>query len=481
VSKDKLHIDDLFKQLKDYEHPTVMSMFDEIQAKRSDAAWETKFKEYAHSDTDIPPFEGLAMPKSDKAVKPGKAFWGTVILSGIMAFILMGSTAFNSDTIPQNSIRKQNNLSDTKSFTKRSNKTDKSFQKSPSANYNAVEDKKIIKLQKTESIQGKEHQTKQLTHPLANTKVASNKSQLNDIQSSTNVHLGKSTNIKNPNEIIKKNIKTNKSITGTTSPMNEKNTLIQLASKSRKISKKNPNQGLKEILGPMNKVPKLKTKPQFFMNAGINNYSSDLSIPNTSPRSALGFHLNGGLDLGRFGLYSGIEKNNFTYQTALRSIQIYDSIPHIGINGDTIGWFKKNLRDTTIASNLMSNIAITSIPFHFTFKPIHLRKLSLTIGVGLNLNFTRAKELWLDNPSTGYTENIAQNKSVNNNSNLFKRTHIALNMSSRLSYRITPLNELYARIQWIEGQNMLKSKQQILKNRGLQLDIGMKYYFRTVR
>lgn len=474
MSKDKLHIDDLFKQLKNAEYDTDMSMFDEIQAKKVDGAWAEKFNNYAHAESDIPPYEALALPITDKSTKPGKAYWGTVILSGIIALFLMTASAFNPLEIRPNNIAR--NTAD----------------KMEAAEINS--DTKVNRSISSEGVnQTPEiNESEALVNNLAkrNTPVASAKSKLmnknqsqlqlvsNSIEKQTPIKLNQLT----PKTDFIENIQ--KSTSGITPAKELKSTAAFIdknwkpRSISRAVSKSQGAFKTSETFGNSIKTPKLKAKPQLFINAGINNYTGQAQLVNTKEKSTFGFHLNTGLEMGRFQFHTGLENNSFSYQTNLQTIQIYDSIPHIGMNGDTIGWFRRNLRDSTINSNLLSQISITSIPFHISFKPIQFRKFSFGIGMGVNINIIKPKSLWFQDENTGYLANYATSA---NNAKLSKKTNFGVGFSARIGYRITPLKELYTRLQVMHGPNILSSGQQVLKNNGVQIDFGMKYYLKALR
>ena len=479
MSKDKLHIDDLFKQLKNYEHLDDGQSFTEIQQKQMDAAWQAQFEDYAHSDSDIPAFETLAMPKSDQEAKPGKAMWGTILLSGILAITLMVSSAMSSDhfghtishsnqkvikakPLQTSSIESSQSQMQVKS-NQRGILADDPLKTEASSNKRPTTPDRPKTIQSKSSFSSSDNEIKKNTHTW-------NKSLVNASSLSTNEVSQNAFN----------NISKNDSKSASLNDVQSTNELVidafivQINSLPRGI---HWNKQKTLSLGPQNE---LKTgnkrfaplKKLVYFNGGTNALSSNPSLPNTlGQNGSIGLHLNLGLQKGRLQAQTGWERNTFNYETTLQTIQIYDSIPHIGINGDTIGWFKRNLRDTTLGANLRSGITVNTIPLHLSFKALQIQKFSVTLGGGLNINLLNSNTLWLNDDISGYTVNAA-----NNGSNILKKATLGVNLHGQIGYRINPLNEVYARLQVVESGNVLNSTSNSLRISGFQVNLGLKYY-----
>lgn len=480
MSKDKLHIDNLFKQLKNYEHPDDGQSFTEIQQKQMDAAWQAQFEDYAHSDSDIPAFETLAMPKSDQEAQPGKAMWGTILISGILAVVLMVSSAMSPDhfghTISHSNqeVIKAKPLQTSSAESSQLQKQVKSNQSgslidNPLKTEASIKNKKSTtparpkNIQNESSFSSSDNEVKRNTQTWNKALVQS--SSLSTNKASQNAF----------NDISNNGSKSASSIDEqSTSELAIDAFIIQINSLPRGIhwnKQKTLSSNTKNEVNIGNKRF-ASLKKLIYFKGGTNALSSNPSLPNTLGQNGpIGLHLNLGLQKGRLQAQTGWERNTFNYETTLQTIQIYDSIPHIGMNGDTIGWFRRNLRDTTLGANLISGITVNTIPLHLSFKALQIQKFSLTLGGGLNINLLNSNTLWLNDDISGYTVNAA-----NSGSNILKKATLGVNVHGQIGYRINPLNEVYARLQVVESGNVLNSTSNSLRISGFQVNLGLKYY-----
>ena len=501
MSKNKIHIDDVFKRLKNFEHQADMEMFDEIQAMRTDAEWGEKFEDYAQQDSDIPPFENLPFAISDKSPQPGKAWWIYTIIAGVVATFLMGSSIvdfnFNNDAISLNTAEtaiselptqpekypneqklSQLDLVDQEqkeTFNKLSNpskgKRDNNEQKTKKPNVKTsinIKDKTLDS--QTNSFEENQFKSKKGTNYFTSSPT---EQMLEEQNSSSNNSSPFPISQKEKSEINSSVIdeKLNDFRFAPFTPSSNKRSIL-----SNPPSLEFSDNYTKELKLKNDVIPS-KSKPSFFIEGGINTLTADVSLPNTTPNSPLGFHVRGGVSYKRLTLNSGLEYNTFSYRTNKITLQIYDSIPHIGINNDTIGWFKRNLRDTTVMRNLNSEVSISTIPLTVSFKPMSLGKWNLQVGLGLNFNFIETKSIWADNPNNGYTENL-----LANNPNLKTSFNLGASLNTRLAYQITPLKELYLSLHFKENENALQTTSQInISLSGVQLDFGVKYYITNLR
>ena len=108
--------------------------------------------------------------------------------------------------------------------------------------------------------------------------------------------------------------------------------------------------------------------------------------------------------LGQLSL--GIEYMPYTYNQDPITTRIWDSIPHLDPNGDTLGWFTRNERDTTVTGRYQSRFTAIQIPVSLSRSWQISPRLHVLTGVGLSANHIRSMGYYSTN-SQGVTEWIA--------------------------------------------------------------------------
>ncbi len=534
MSKENIHIDDLFKPLKGYKHP-VEGGFAEINDKLHDEAWKDQFDGYEHAVTDIPPFSALPMAKSDKAFGFKAAGKYTLII-GIIALLSFGGyTAYNSIT------KNQKQATETAS-----NQNIPSLQDKPVAildpsttdNPNEIDPNTPAQISSTkgtnangtfnESASGEHASTSGIGSKNRNTRSPYIEKGSLDAKPETNTNPGATKSSTSPKPKAKRKPAADPAIDPTVDPENEGSDGTPITPQKKPTNHSNPsvnqNKGVRIVqadpdpliksetngnnpdvnnFNPASKVPeenwfsgqrsinpfaaaaisaqslnkfnrnKFLPKPRisYYAQLGLGFLSPTSPFANATPTNGLTYQAHFGIQYARFSFYSGLEKSNYTYTTTLRNIQLYDSFPHLGPGGDTIGYFKKNFRDTTINQNNSSRVVINSIPLHFQFKALQLDKMNVQFGTGLNINLINTKELWYKD-NNNYLVNYG-----GSNTNTAK-INLGLSLLARVGYRITPLTEIYGRLNIREAGNIINSNNPALKPSGAQLDFGIRYHLK---
>lgn len=519
MSKENIHIDDLFKPLKGYQHP-VEGGFAEVNDKLHDEAWKDQFEDYEHAVSDIPDFSALPMATTDKTPW-GKSAGKIALIIGLIALLSFGGyTAYNS--LSKNPLQATNQSTE---ITIPALKNETELDAIPESGNDAIklENENTPAAESTISDASSGSMTDgNKANPTTPTNASKHNSQHTGkgLNNADPARPNQTPNIKtNPNPAQELGDKAKENNPNTSTPsketpsapkrvLNDKTNPLDkdpapiVPSESKPLTKENTasNAGVGRGLEPKRieagwfagqrginpfataaSVPSLvkfkrknllpKPRLSYYAQLGLGLLSPNAPFADATPAGGLTYQAHVGIQYARFSFYSGLERSNYTYNTSLRKLQVYDSFPHRNMNGDTIGWFKKNFRDTTINQNNSSRVVINSIPLHFQFKALQLGKMNVQLGTGLNVNFIRAKELWFRDHNdylinhAGTTANTA-------------KINLGLSIMARVGYRITPLTEIYGRLNMREAGNIFNSNNPALKPSGVQLDFGIRYHLK---
>lgn len=497
--KDRIHIDQLFEQLKGYQHPTEGG-FEQINDKLQDGAWQEKFSNYEHSVSDIPDFAALPMQRSDKS--GGMSSAGKLTLL-ILALLTIGIASFVGYQTTQKSDKSINAINNNVNSPSKYNKV---VEDNRGNNSNSRQE--VMESTASEEILESNSNNIDFNAPAKNTSANHQKTTSNQIAKVNGKHIGESdinTNNGDHKEIpvgnsnLPQNLNAIDKYQGQEVSMGEPSEMglinpisiykpektLTISSLSKGI---NPfstpltlsinnnifeNPTLSELGGLINKASPLKFKPSLYGELGFGLLHSNAPFLGANNANSLTYHAHIGLSKGRLSAYSGLERNHYVYRTNLRKLQIYDSFPHLspGPNPDTIGWFKKNIRDTTINEVNESKIVLMSIPLHFQFTALYFRKFTWQVGSGLNLNLISRKALWVKD-NNDYLVNEADQNGKSSTFNL------GLSFSSRFGYQLSPLTEIYAKISLTTSGNVLRNSPYDVRPGGTQLDLGLKYHLK---
>lgn|GEM_PF-5780614 len=494
MSKDKINIDKLFHQLKGVNYPTDPAGFDEIQNKLNDKAWSDKFNGYEHKNT--PDFDALPIAISDNN-NGGNA--AKAIIISIIALLFLSvsfwvgySQLSNEDNSSQQTIITIPNEGNLKQLDV----------KKPTTEINAgavAENNKENAVERKEQYKNEAHTASLPLSTSHKTNAESFNNQLNKANE-TSAKL-------NPNPLT---LSVQKNTIKTGEPFVKENisgtSYDELANSENKLPNKNNSILDKDELGSFEgKVitnpfsnsnlvsrkflvsltdelvisqdkektmrPKLKIPFTPYVALGIGLQSAKNQFTYTKGTNGSAWEVLLGLEKGRSNFYSGFSASEYSFLTTQKRINIYDSFPHKNVNGDTIGWFKRNFRDTTFNSNDKSTIKIASIPLHFQFKIFQYKRFDLAVGAGLNLNFYRQNDIYARDENDYSVTYQAQNPVI-------KRTNITGGLNTRIGYRVTPFTSLYMKIETFSGQNISKINTFDIKPNGANLKIGLQRFIR---
>ena len=491
MSKDKIHIDKLFNQLKGKTYPTDPAGFDDIKNKLNDQAWAGKFKDYQHSNT--PGFDALPIAVADNN-QGGKIAKG-IILSIITLLFLgsgiwVGSNFYNNKEDGNIKAKTQNLTKEiivdipsetneefnkpiseatTKPATEIKNNApieilDKSNKEETSkllgsATVNANKNKVVMKATLDVSTNSSENQTKSSQKP------SIEKASINN----TNLAINP---IENKQQVLNPQIINlgNEEFSSFEGPVGV-NPLLNINLSARKYLV-NLAENMK-VVQEKEKPNHLKLKIPFtpYIALGMGLQTAQNQFAHTQGSNGAAWEILLGLEKGRSNFYTGFSKGEYNFLTTQKRINIHDSFPHKNANGDTIGWFKRNFRDTTFNTNDMSSIKIASIPLHFQFKVLQYKRFDFAFGAGFNFNLYKQAKIY------GRDDN---NYSVvyPATSPIIKRANITAGFNTRIGYRITPFTAFYLKVETFSGQNISKINTFDIKPNGTNIKIGLQRFIR---
>ncbi len=489
MSKDKLHIDKLFNQLKGKTYPIDPAGFDEIKYKLNDRVWSSKFKDYEHIDT--PSFDVFPIAISDRSLG-GKSAKSIVFF--ILALLFLGSgiwlcfNFFNKNQVGNIKTQKfAKNMT-----TGVSGQANEGFKK-PKSETNtkpAINVKENVS-EEISSNQSKEKTSRQVLSATA--KNISNKVKtiaINDTLTYLDEYktigikkLNLERHFNDPNNKIKKTVLNSflvpnqQNIDSRSNKFSNYERLpeVDLINNFNLSSRTNLLNLVKNIEMVQEKVIANPIKPKIpftpFIALGLGLQTAQNQFAHTQGSNGAAWEILLGLEKGSSNFYTGFKSSEYNFFTTQRRLNIYDSWPHKNANGDTIGWFKNNFRDTAFNSRDKSMIKIASIPLHYQFKVLQYKRFNLALGGGFNFNLYKQSQIY-GRDNNNYSVFYPTTNSI------IKRANITIGFNTRIGYRVTPFTALYLKIETFSGQNISKINTFDIKPNGANINIGLQRFIR---
>src|SRR5690606_37420355 len=119
------------------------------------------------------------------------------------------------------------------------------------------------------------------------------------------------------------------------------------------------------------------------------------------------------------------------FRTEQMRVRIYDSFPHRNSQGDTIGWFQRNHRDTSKQAKLDSREDVISILVGFQLRLLEYKKSSLYIsGMGTFNMFRNRGIFGLD--ENNYTKEFTPEDDI------IQKSSLGYSIELKYGYAIKP-------------------------------------------
>jgi hypothetical protein len=486
VSKDKIHIDKLFQNLKDHQPEVSASDWNAVNNKLHDSAWKEKFANYEPKvDENDLPF--VPHPVSDK--KPGQR---KSLLTGLLLLLLL--LLFVSIILSIPFLKKEKPLSN--------NPTIKVNQKSEKE---AVQQSSAIPLLEEETVFEDETNFSSMGTSIdsdfesnevliagissvvnSGFKVRDNKLEENNLKYNDN-HSGsvdsdpvsefpnkeneQLINDHNTQENIESvGNKTTTEVTEIEKPVEQIETEAEETNQTIVFADTTEEETQSTTLEDSSKYEQ-KKKMKLFANFGLGLFTSTTDLGNLQGNSAARYFAHFNIEFGKAGVIAGLQHQSFAFRTEQMRVRIYDSFPHLNMQGDTIGWFQRNHRDTSKQVNLDSRIDVISIPVGFQLRLLEYKKSSLYIsGLG-TFNMLRNRGIYgLD--ENNYTKEYTPDEDI------IQKNSLGYSIELKYGYAIRPRWMLTLNCAYFNTQNISKSTSFELQPMGYSLNFGLNYQLR---
>ena len=484
MSKDKIHIDKLFQKLKDHQPEVSASDWNAVSNNLADSAWKEKFANY-EPEVNEDDFPFVPHPVSDK--KPGqrKSLFTGLLLLLLLSVSLILSIPFLKKEKPVSSkpSSKVNHKSEMEAVQQHSAILQLEgkvvFEDEPNVSSmgtsiasdfgsnevlfagkskggNSGNKVPVNKLGGDALENYSYHSGSVEAHPVSEFPNNENEQLINDHNTQENIEsvgmktTTEDTEIEKTVEQIETEIKeTNETIAFADSTEEEtQSTTLEDSSKNEQ-----------------------KKKMKLFANFGSGLLTSTTDLGNLQGNSAARHFAHFNMEFGKAGVIAGLQHQSFAFRTEQMRVRIYDSFPHLNMQGDTIGWFQRNHRDTSKQANLDSRVDVISIPVGFQLRLLEYKKSSLYISGMGTFNMFRNRGIY------GLDENN-YTKAYTPDEDIIQKSSLGYSIELKYGYAIRPRWMLTLNCAYFNTQNISKSSSFELQPMGYSLNFGLNYQLR---
>lgn len=481
MSKDKIHIDKLFQKLKDHQPEVSASDWDAVNNKLADSAWKEKFANYEPKveDDDFP---FVPHPVSDN--KPGQR--KSILLALLLLLLVSVSLVIsipllkkdkplsNSQPVKENKeskiddeIQKSSVLAEMEDIDVLEAEVSRSMSASMGADFDSKIHSNADKSESNKPSIGENVSAKQFDDDADVSKEVNSKQAEPNSNSASTKDEESATNDNNKGD--------NSEATDITTVSDDTEKILQV-----ELVETESNEAIEDEIAeeePQGAVledsskNESKRKMKLHVNFGSGLLSSTTDLGNLQGNSAARYFAHIGADFGKIGIVSGIQHQPFSFRTEEMRVMIYDSFPHLNMRGDTIGWFKRNQRDTSKKVDLDSRVDVISIPVGFSVRLLKYRKSSLYIlGMG-TCNIFRNRGIYgLDDDN--YTKAYAPEEDI------IHKSSLGYSIELKYGYAIRPRWMLTLNCAYFNTQNISKSSSFEVQPMGYSLNVGLNYQLR---
>lgn len=509
MSKDKIHIDDLFKKLSDHSPELENNAWAEMSDRIHDGAWQKKFADFEPivEEEDFPLIVHSVSDIASSPVKPSRLWTVLLLLFLFVASMtwvaisyvqMINKSKANKASFSVNSFENQNKSSQTSPNVLAKEEFKQSETKKEEMNENSVSnsennlnvlDIKPSKQTASNNNLSKSPMLKKPKQSLAkydkqkeNSPNIINLSDLNPVEKEIkkdNILASKDKEKpeikKNDLAMLIENEKVKTENENSDTEISEEESEEQIESTNQDINK------LPEVAPELANKPvvdstksanndsiKKETKWGLYANIGMGALLANPPFADASRKMGERFFVNIEASRKNLSFRSGIDFQHFSFTNQQIIYRKVDSIPHLNPQGDTIGWFQTNPRDTTKSGRYNSDFRVVSVPIGFNYTLLKRRKMELVLGVGGNFNFIRSRGFYvLDENKRHVLENSS--------GNTISRFEAGYYLDFQVKYALNKKTKIFVGSGFNQIRDISRSQNFDLRLSGYSLTFGLNY------
>jgi len=496
MSKDKIHIDDLFKKLSDHHPELENNAWAEMSDRMHDGAWQKKFADFEPQveEDDFPLIVHSVSDEASSPVKPSR-LWSVLLL----LFLFVASMTWVAISYVQ-----MINKSKAKEM-----QVSASVNENQNKRGNDVAAKDVFEQNNLEELEVKEGERLASVKPETPAKESSDgldkKPAVNNMGKSNSPLKGKSTFPKNAKLMVKtdeqKELVANNPSNEPTKDLadvgdktpahiEEKQNEVEnpiTENKAEKIveeiemiieisDEETEDETESNIVSPVDTIQstsndttkKAKSKWGLSASIGMGALVANPPLADANRNVAERFFVNFEASKNKMSFRTGIDFQHFSYTNKEIIYRKVDSIPHLNPGGDTIGWFQTNPRDTTKSGRYNSDFRVVSVPVGFNYTILNKRKMELTLGAGGNFNFIRSRGFYVLDENRRH---VLENSSGNS----IRRFEAGYYMDLQVRYALNNKTRLFVGSGFNQIRNISRSQNFDLQLSGYSFTFGLNY------